>query len=281
MQWDYSDSVVRHLGVMASDGSGVQDLTPTGSHWVSAPVWSPDGARLAFWDGRASTAGGISVVNADGTGLTTIASEARHTTPAWSPDGQRIVYFRSTDSPRTTSNERGIWSVKPDGTDRIRLRGVSANAGRYDGFQFSPDGTRLVMCRTGQSAATLEVMNADGTALVNLLLGCSPDSGGDGSDSPEWSPDGTRILTTHAYNLWTIAPDGSQATQLTYSGTEHRPDQDGHWSRQGNQIAYSHGNERACDGSYDHELWVMSADGSSKDRLTPCGVDVFWISWGP
>lgn len=50
--------------------------------------WSPDGSRLAY-----GAAGGVMVVNSDGTGSRTLAAGA--TSPAWSPDGRLIAYGRN------------------------------------------------------------------------------------------------------------------------------------------------------------------------------------------
>lgn len=59
-----------------------------------APVWSPDGKRVAFESARASPDGryAIFVVNRDGSGLVQItdyALNANH--PVWSHDGKRMV----------------------------------------------------------------------------------------------------------------------------------------------------------------------------------------------
>ncbi|MBA3316703.1 MAG: PD40 domain-containing protein [Gemmatimonadales bacterium] len=131
-----------HVAVIGINGAGFQDLTPVGVDAATQVRWSPDGGRVAFID---YTTGRLMVVNADGSGLIEIARNIGVDAPAWSPDGQRVAYFASKDEPRTLANERGIWSVKPDGTDRTKLRSASLND-FYEDLQLSPDGGRLVMC---------------------------------------------------------------------------------------------------------------------------------------
>jgi Tol biopolymer transport system component len=68
------------IGVMSADGSGLTNLTPnTFDNDDFEPVWSPDGARIAF-----ETDDRIRVMNSDGTGATLI-------TPGHQPDWQPIT----------------------------------------------------------------------------------------------------------------------------------------------------------------------------------------------
>ena len=52
---------------MNADGSGQTQLT-NHSSVDSDPAWSPDGAKIAFWSGRAGN-DEIYMMNADGSGL--------------------------------------------------------------------------------------------------------------------------------------------------------------------------------------------------------------------
>ena len=268
--WDYGDSTLTHVFVINTDGSGMQDLTPTGVRYASSLAWSPDGSKIAFKEYQR-----LMVVNADGTGLDTIATNPQLSSPAWMPDGQHILYFAGTDIERTVPNERGIWSVKYDGTGRVKIRTVPSSEGAYWRFQVSPDGNKLALCHTGSGSASLRVMDIDGTGLLTLPLQC------DGS-TPQWSPDGSRILTVHNFNLYTVSPDGGTLEQLTTDGAYSARYEQARWSRQGTQIAYVRGGvQNPFDGSVDFPLYVMNADGSSRQKLTPFGLDVDSPSWGP
>jgi len=60
------------IWVMATDGSGKINLTPT-SYYEKRPSWSPNGDAITFWSDRA---GGkqIFVMNADGSGVRNISN---------------------------------------------------------------------------------------------------------------------------------------------------------------------------------------------------------------
>jgi Tol biopolymer transport system component len=82
------------LRVMNADGSHVRVLLDTdgalsggifGSAYCGAPVWSPDGSRLAFCG-----PGGVWVIGADGSGPRKLIPNGEK--PSWSPDGSRIAY---------------------------------------------------------------------------------------------------------------------------------------------------------------------------------------------
>jgi Tol biopolymer transport system component len=92
-----------NIWVMNADGTNATPLTTLRASLASSvsPVWSPDGAKIAFTSSRALSGfddailtRNIWVMNSDGSGaqpltkLTVAASSA----PVWSPDGTRIAY---------------------------------------------------------------------------------------------------------------------------------------------------------------------------------------------
>ena len=72
-----------------SSGDGLRQIT-TGSYSSIAPVFSPDGKRIAF----ARTGVGILTMNVDGTGLRRLTTNGRDSFPAWSPDGKQLAFVR-------------------------------------------------------------------------------------------------------------------------------------------------------------------------------------------
>lgn len=184
----------------------------------SRPSFSPDGKRIAFQstpmtDVAATAAPGLSpstlwIVGANGGSALSVTTAGNpkggHGAPTWSPDGTRL-YFVTTE-PRLSQAE--IWSVRPDGTDLVRLH---AGTRLYEP-RVSPDGKAL----------WFGAQNEQGSyALYRLPL---DDSGGTGTGpaeavtavgaevvrSPSFSADGRKVawseLTTTAA-IWSLPID--------------------------------------------------------------------------
>lgn len=165
------------LYVVNRDGTGNRRLREADllGQGPGALAWSPDGSRIAFVRGdfvaQTST---MFVINADGTGLRELAGP--HAWPAngvaWSPDGRLIAWTRG-EGPE-------IALVNVDGSgERVLTRG--------DYFDWSPDGSQLVLTDAGRSITgpsnTIEtpaiyLINADGTGRRWLADG----------EYPAWSP---------------------------------------------------------------------------------------------
>src|SRR5438270_10494329 len=80
----------------ARQPKGVRYPALTTGGYDLLPLWSPDGARVAFMSLRKAPARGayqIWVVNADGTNLTQVTANATaNEYPVWSPDSSQIAY---------------------------------------------------------------------------------------------------------------------------------------------------------------------------------------------
>jgi Tol biopolymer transport system component len=196
------------LMVMDADGDHPTALGIPGAH----PRWSPDGGRIAF----TGPDGMITVINADGSGATTLVEGAD---ADWSPDGTHIAFDRV---------ERGqcvfdlfcpssIYVMNADGSG---VKVVAANAGSADRLEdpdWSPDGKQIAYtrscCAFGPSLGGLYLVGASGGAQ-RVLYQTRPVQSG-----PIWSPDGAYILVATGGSLGSsdltmIAVDGGSSVTL-------------------------------------------------------------------
>ena len=238
--------------VVEPDGSNRRLLEDNGYD----ATWSPDGNRLLFQRYKVDSDVRILRINSDGSGLRQLTRGSITYEPAWSPDASRIVFVRDRDLPR-------LWIMNPDGS---RKRALTHASGKEDASPaFSPNGTKVLFVRW-KSYGTRCLYRSDifviraggGRKARNLTRTCRRSE-----SSPQWSPDGTKILFTargrHRLQIHVMNADGSGVTRLT---TGHARNHSPVWSPDGTQIAFISGR----DGN--RELYVMNATGSDETRLT-------------
>src|SRR6266446_5123005 len=115
----------------------------------------------------------ISIMNADGTGLTQLThSPFNGGNPNWPPDGQQIAFY----SDRDGDNE--IFIMNADGTGETQL---TDNVFNDFGPMWSPDGKQITFNSNRDGIFQIFAMNADGTGLTQLTH-----AGGFGDFVPEW-----------------------------------------------------------------------------------------------
>lgn len=191
--------------VMNADGSSQRRLTRN-AFYDGAPVWSPDGQRIAFVSKRDGSQE-IYVMNADGSGQRNLTQgPGGGSSPAWSPDGQRIA-FRSL---RDGNGE--IYVVNTDGRN---VRRLTRNPDSDGGPVWSPDGQKILFVRAEFRRGNSEIFvtNADGSGQRNLTRNPAPDG------SPAWSPDGRKIVFVSKRDrngeVYVMNADGSEQRNLT------------------------------------------------------------------
>ena len=132
---------------------------------------------------------------------------------------------------------------------------------------------------TTESAFNGRIAFADVTGIASM----NPDGTGQwgidftpGDGDPAWSPDGTRIAFTTNRNgdedIYSMAPDGSGATELTFSNAY---DSDPAWSPDGKVIAFI---SFRAEGS---GIYVMNADGTDQHLLAGNVGYPSHPSWSP
>jgi len=105
-----------------------------------------------------------------------------------------------------------------------------------------------------------------------LTLGGRAQTGVPGLRDPAWSPDGKRLAVIVIDRIWTMQPDGHDASELTKAaGSEREPA----WSSDGKRVAF------AADRGSGFDLYVVGARGGSPELVTSLEGDERWPSWTP
>lgn len=162
----------REIYTVHLDGTGLTRIR-TGAR---DPAWSPDGARLVYFDlaGRH-----LSLMNPDGSDPVRLTSDNLFlSSPSWSPDGKRIAFGAMRGRGRFS-----IEAVNADGSGRKSLR-QNVREDVELGVTWSPDGTKLAFTQfpSNESSTDIYVMDDDGSSVRNITN--SPF----GESDPAWRP---------------------------------------------------------------------------------------------
>jgi Tol biopolymer transport system component len=162
------------LYVMDVDLGMVYQLTD--SYWFKYnPVWSPDGAQIAFVTWINNSMSEIDVIDASGWNLRRLSSDPQ-IIPAltWLPDSAEIMYGGSHLGRAVT------YIMNADGTNRRRLsERMTPDGGRLT----SPDESRIVFATEYEGNQDIYIMNADGSQRRRLTFDPGVDF------DPVWRPE--------------------------------------------------------------------------------------------
>jgi TolB protein len=222
----------------APDGSNLRNVTNSASRDDHDPVWSPDGAELAFW-----SVPYVATINADGSGQADLRWGGE---PSFSPDGSRIAY--ATSARFFPESNQEIFVMNRDGSEARNLTNepLGPEWGHDYAPAWSPDGTHVAFSRLLGSATGIYVIGPDGTGLTQLVSGPA--------EHPDWAPDGNAIVFDAFGDIYGV--DATGIVQLTSSaGDDKYPV----FSPDGTKIAF----QRAATGS-SYDVMIMDADGTAE-----------------
>lgn len=272
--YEFEGEIVTSMEIFKVSGDGqtfvqlTQTPDPFGYTYAKHPAWSPNRDKIAFtW--FLDIGEHVFVMDADGenkVALTADDPNVRHFHPAWSPDGTKIAYTRSQDV-----GVFEIYVMNADGTDQQKMY---ARTGLIAEIAWSPDGKQLAF--SAWTDGTSNIVVADvvvevvGDQEIWSLENPVTVVGGGINLTPEWSPDGQKILYLHTddllsdRNLFVIDTTTLEIEQLTGGEAEFVREYDADWSPDGTQIAMMRSGE----------VWVINADGSDLEQLTPTDANL-------
>ena len=195
--------------VMDSDGENEFELVdlPFSNDY---PAWSPRGDQIAFVNRpeRGEPKSLIYTVDPNGKNLQVIYedSDERIGEIAWSGDGTQIVFSR----------DRGRIAVLDTVTHEVHTIDVPAD--NLEAPTWSPDGRAIIF--TGyikfenlERRRGVFIINRDGNPVRTILMDTPPST----TDGLAWSPDGTKILFSREWGIYTLDLD-TEATELFIEG---------------------------------------------------------------
>lgn len=244
------------------------------TNYASRMLPSPDGRRIAA---RTASENGwnLAIGEARTGAVRTVTSEPLDEEPVgWSPDGRFVLYRQGVLLGDASGHSYVLMSYDRLAGARRLLSDLYATV-PYDAA-WSPDGTRIAFAAGGRVSGEVHVIEADGSARVNLS-----DHPGD-DRAPAWSPDGVHVAfasdRSGSGDIYTVHADGSELVQVTDTPI---PETQPVWLSE-TVLAFIAETGGAAD------LWAIDVTGAELQRLTQRGdigrviaayPDVPGVSW--
>lgn len=269
------------------------NLLTTEPGFHNFPVWSPNGAQIAFiFEDRLYT------IDANGNNRKQVSElEAFVSAPAWSPDGQWIAFSVTpqTEGFQMIKKAAEIYLVQPDGNNLRRL----TTDERHD---YSP-----VWSPTGERVAYMSDPFAPGSAnpnniptevfILNLAGGTNIQIGAPKHHAlePIWSPDGERLAYVKVptqvnmgdffnpsidnAHIFLVNADGSNQIQIT---PNHLRAVSPSWSPDGKWLAFAARPSSNADTEETSAIYAVKTDRSCWRQLMP-GItgQIYDVTWSP
>lgn len=198
---------------------------------MTAPVWSPDGKRIAFVD-RIDGNSEVCAIDPDGSEFVNLTNDrSLDISPSWSPDGTRLAFISHRGEPRGSR----LYTMNADGSDPAP---VTPRSGWEGDPTWSPDGSTFVfVCDRADSPGNLLDIcriNSDGTGEKRVVTNRDHDT------QPAISPDGKRIAFVAVSDgnpeIYVVNSDGSGLLRLTRDPAD---DLSPNWSPDGRRLIFT------------------------------------------
>ena len=261
-------------------GTGVSRVTFAEEGADFDPCVSRDGTTLVFASTQHRQNSDIYMKRTDSRVVTQLTNDpAQDAMPAISPDGTKIAF---------ASDRSGNWDIYVMPINGGRAVQVTNDLADDVNPSWSPDGRHLVFSRLGQASGRWEmwVTDVSNPAIANFIgygllpQWCPvPGTGANGADRILFQLG--RERGRRAYSLWTLDLLGGTTGNATEIATSFETALiDPAWSPDGNWVVYTEVPVSDDPESEDRPawatLWMISADGEGKVRLT--GGDSLSIS---
>lgn len=256
----------RATGDAAQPSSGSETTASSGASRFAFPGRN---GRIVFADTVGKFGSDIFTVHPDGTGRRRLTFSLGAGGPQWAPFGGRILF----GAIQGTGTDLWVMGHRGHHQHRVLRAGFLIDLTAA----WAPGGHRIVVARNGEGVSRLLVYSFE----TKVATPITPNAGF--VDSPVWSPDGRRIvfrrqgLDGARTDLFSIRPNGTDLTRLTFTPTPDLVEVGPNWSPDGSRILFSRG---GFDGPSCSPLFTIRPDGTQLTRLH-AGCPWSEAAWSP
>lgn len=225
---------------------------------VGSPRISPDGTLVGytvrstdFEEDRSETALWLTPISPDDDRKPWRVTAPGYSAsrPRWSPDGTKLAFLTARKTYKEEATTQ-VWSFDLRGGDAQPLTAVEQGV---DGFDWSPDGKRLLLTITDPKPEDLldEDERAKEPPKPHVI------------DRLQFKRDYAGYLDRRRSHLYVFDLGSETLRQITSGDYDHG---DAAWSPDGKLVVFSSNRTAEPDGNENSELWIVSADNTDQGK---------------